>query len=280
MGCRIAFDKVYYNYHDRHGAVVCALSDVSLCINQGEFVAVIGHNGSGKSTLAKHINALLVPTKGCVVVNGVDTKEPDKIWDIRKQVAFVFQNPENQLVASTVEEDVAFGPENVGLPSGVIRERVDEALDAVGMYSYSKKPTHALSGGQKQRIAIAGALALHPECIVLDEPTAMLDPQGRISVMESISKLKSRYDSTIVLVTHNMEEAARADRVVVMDSGHIAMSGPPEEVFSEIEMLTQLGVGVPPLKQIIASLQSKGINISKNVMSISDLVDVICQYNS
>lgn len=243
------------------------LKDINLVIPKGQFVAVLGHNGSGKSTLAKHFNGILVGNSGKVYVNGIDTADDDKIYDIRQTVGMVFQNPDNQLVATIVEEDVAFAPENLGLPPDQIRERVDEALNAVDMYKYRLHSAHQLSGGQKQRIAIAGVIAMRPECIVLDEPTAMLDPKGRKSVMKTIKRLNSEFGITIVLITHYMEEAAQAERVVVMDNGSIIMDDVPKKIFSQVDRLNEVGLDVPQVTQLAYELKKGGIDISLEVLT-------------
>jgi energy-coupling factor transport system ATP-binding protein len=230
-----------------------ALKGVSLHIKKGEFVAILGHNGSGKSTLAKHFNALLTPTDGKCVVDGIDTAEESRVFDVRSNVGMVFQNPDNQIVSSVVEEDVAFAPENLGVPPEEIRRRVDDALDVVGMREYAKHASHLLSGGQKQRVAIAGVLAMQPSCIVLDEPTAMLDPRGRKSVLNTLESLHKR-GFTIVIITHNMHEATLAERIIIMNSGEIAMSGTPREVYARTEVLTRAGLELPQIAQLMSNL--------------------------
>lgn len=249
-----------------------ALRGVNLTINEGEFVAVLGHNGSGKSTLAKHLNGILVPTSGSVLVDGIDTRDEDKIFDVRSQVGMVFQNPDNQIVATIVEEDVAFALENLGVPPGEIRERVDEALKTVGMYDYRLKPPHKLSGGQKQRVAIAGVLAMHPKCIVLDEPTAMLDPKGRAQVLDTIVRLAHDEGKTIVLITHFMEEAALCDRIVVMNDGAVMCDGTPKEVFAQSEALTRVGLDVPAVTKMCIGLSQSGLEIEPNIISHDEAV--------
>jgi len=256
---------------------IWALEEVNLEIKQGEFVAILGHNGSGKSTMAKLINALLLPDSGDVIVNGMNTKDDDNLWTIRQTAGMVFQNPDNQLVATIVEEDVAFGPENQGVEPLEIRKRVDDALKAVDMYDYRKRPPHLLSGGQKQRIAIAGVLALHSDCIVLDEPTAMLDPSGRKEVLETITKLNREEKKTVVLITHFMDEAVMADRVIVMDQGRIQLEGTPKEVFSNVERIKKFGLDVPQVTDLAHRLIEKGIVIQKDIIKIEELVDALCQ---
>ena len=253
-----------------------AVDGVSINIKKGQFTAIIGHNGSGKSTLAKLINSLLLPTEGKIFVNDMDTSDDSKLWDIRQTAGMVFQNPDNQLVATIVEEDIAFGPENQGVEPIEIRRRVDEALKSVGMYEYRKRPPHLLSGGQKQRIAIAGILALNSECIVLDEPTAMLDPSGRIEVMETLKKL-NREGKTILLITHYMDEAVDADRVVVMDKGKIKLDGTPKEVFRNLEEIKKFGLDVPQVTELAQSLVKEGIELPSDIIHIKELVDALCQ---
>lgn len=262
-----------YPITDDEGNVVGGnkvLKEINLEIPKGQFLAVLGHNGSGKSTLAKHFNGILLGNSGKVFVNGIDTADDNKIYDIRQTVGMVFQNPDNQLVATIVEEDVAFAPENLGLPPEQIRERVDEALNAVDMYKYRLHSAHQLSGGQKQRIAIAGVIAMRPECIVLDEPTAMLDPKGRKSIMKTIKRLNSEFGITIVLITHYMDEAAQAERVVVMDGGRIIMDDVPQRIFSQVDRLTEVGLDVPQVTQLAYELKKEGIDISLEVLTEED----------
>lgn len=256
------------------------LEDITLDIPKGQFVAVLGHNGSGKSTLAKHFNGILLGNSGKVFVNGIDTADDDRIYDVRQTVGMVFQNPDNQLVATIVEEDVAFAPENLGLPPQQIRERVDEALNAVDMYKYRLHSAHQLSGGQKQRIAIAGVIAMRPQCIVLDEPTAMLDPKGRKSVMRTIKRLNSELGITIVLITHYMDEAAQAQRVVVMDNGKIIMDDEPKKIFSQVERLTQVGLDVPQVTQLAYELKKEGVDISLEVLTEEEMLAEISRVMS
>ena len=248
------------------------LENITLDIPKGQFTAILGHNGSGKSTLAKHFNGMLLGNSGKVYVNGIDTADDDKIYDVRQTVGMVFQNPDNQLVATIVEEDVAFAPENLGLPPAQIRERVDEALNAVDMYKYRLHSAHQLSGGQKQRVAIAGVIAMRPECIVLDEPTAMLDPKGRKSVMKTIKRLNSEFGITIVLITHYMDEAAQADRVVVMDSGRVIMDDAPKKIFSQVDRLTGVGLDVPQVTQLAYELRKEGVDISLEVLAEEEML--------
>jgi len=255
-----------------------ALDGVDIYISRGEFVAVLGHNGSGKSTLAKQINCLLLPSSGTVWVKGISTVDDAKTWDIRSSVGMVFQNPDNQIIATIVEDDVAFGAENLGISPAEIRRRVDEALSMVGMTEYAANPPHYLSGGQKQRIAIAGILAMRPDIIVLDEPTAMLDPIGRREVMEVVKTLNKQENITIIFITHFMDEAAQADRIIVMDDGKVAMEGSPHEVFSQIDALKAIGLDVPQCTEIAAQLRRSGISLPQNILTIDELVEAICQY--
>lgn len=248
------------------------LENITLDIPKGQFTAILGHNGSGKSTLAKHFNGMLLGNSGKVYVNGIDTADDDKIYDVRQTVGMVFQNPDNQLVATIVEEDVAFAPENLGLPPAQIRERVDEALNAVDMYKYRLHSAYQLSGGQKQRVAIAGVIAMRPECIVLDEPTAMLDPKGRKSVMKTIKRLNSEFGITIVLITHYMDEAAQADRVVVMDSGRVIMDDAPKKIFSQVDRLTGVGLDVPQVTQLAYELRKEGVDVSLEVLTEEEML--------
>lgn len=249
-----------------------ALDGVTLGIGKGEFVALLGHNGCGKSTLAKQLNALLLPSGGVVYVDAMDTRDGSLTFEIRRQVGLVQQNPDNQLVASVVEEDVAFGPENIGIPPAEIRERVDAALQAVGMYEYREQAPHKLSGGQKQRIAIAGILAMEPACIVLDEPTAMLDPRGRQEVLETVWKLNREKGITVVLITHYMEEAAQADRVVVMDRGKVLLDGTPREVFSQVDLLQEHALDVPQATELLALLRREGCEMRDDVLTVEECV--------
>lgn len=253
------------------------LNSIDLKVDKGEFVVIIGHNGSGKSTLAKLMNGILIPDAGEILINGMSTNNQEKIWDIRSTAGMVFQNPDNQIVATVVEEDVAFGPENLGIPTEEIRERVDWALDIVGMKQFSKKPPHLLSGGQKQRIAIAGVLAMHPKCIILDEPTAMLDPSGRREVVNTVEKLSKEEKITIVHITHFMEEAINADRVIVMDGGNIVLQGKPIEVFTQIDKLKEIGLDVPYVTILARELRESGVEISQEILSVEEMVMELCQ---
>lgn len=259
-----------------YSANMAALKGINLTINEGEFVVIIGSNGSGKSTLAKLLNVLLVPTGGSIQVDGLDTTDPDNVWEIRQRVGMVFQNPDNQLVAATVEEDIAFGPENLGVPPKEIRKRVDEALQLVGMDGYQKHAPHNLSGGQKQRIAIAGVIAMLPKCIVLDEPTAMLDPHGRREVVETVTRLNRNQRKTIVYITHYMEEAVGADRIVVMSNGEIMLQGTPAEVFQEVDKLKSYQLDVPPITELAYELNKSGVDLPKGILSVEELVEKLC----
>ena len=264
----------YDNYEEKKLPPV-VWEDISLDVQPGEFVAVLGHNGSGKSTLAKHFNAILLPTSGTVYVGGIDTKEEDRLYDIRQTAGMVFQNPDNQLVATIVEEDVAFALENLGVPPEEIRRRVDESLKAVGMYEYREHSPHQLSGGQKQRVAIAGIIAMRPKCIVLDEPTAMLDPQGRREVLQTIRQLGDQFGITVVLITHYMDEAARCDRVVVVDNGKIILDGIPRKVFSHVEQLKSVGLDVPQVTELAWLLRQDGYDLPDDIIFEEECVQAI-----
>ncbi len=270
--------EVSYAYRSEN-SIAPALSGVSLAIGRGEFVAVIGHNGSGKSTFAKHINALYLPDSGQVLVDGMDTKDEARVWDIRRTAGMVFQNPDNQLVATIVEEDVAFGPENLGVPSAEIRQRVDEALETVGMGDFKDRAPHMLSGGQKQRVAIAGVLAMKPDIIVFDEPTAMLDPEGRAEVLQTIRELHEA-GKTILLITHYMEEALGADRVVIMTGGQVTLSGTPREVFGNEPALLEAGLSAPPHIALYHSLKKSGVDLGECPLTIDEFVEKLCQLRS
>lgn len=273
----ICFSDVSFTYAKTQGGESwAALQDVNLEIWEREFVAVLGHNGSGKSTLAKHVNALLTPTSGRVVVAGLDTTDQEKVWEIRQKVGMVFQNPDNQLVATTVEEDVAFGPENLGIPSAEIRRRVTESLEAVDMLPYRLHSPHQLSGGQKQRVAIAGMIAMRPQCIVLDEPTAMLDPEGRREVMSTIHRLNREDGITVLHITHHMDEVIGADRVIVMDQGRIVLVGSPKEVFSQVELLRQLHLDVPQVTDLAQRLRNRGYSIPQGTLTVNEMVMHLC----
>ena len=262
-------------YTDTENNEVLALDKVNLAIRPGEFVAVIGTNGSGKSTLARHLNALLLPSEGTVKIQGMDTLDETKLWEIRQNVGMVFQNPDNQIVAAVVEEDVAFGPENIGVPPEEIRQRVEDALKAVGMTEYRARAPHLLSGGQKQRVAIAGTLALGSNCIVLDEPTAMLDPQGRKEIVGTVRKLNKEKHITVVYITHNMVEAIHADRVVVMKKGRILFQGTPQEVFSRVEELEELGLEAPLAAKVAFELRKTGMKLPQGIITNEDLAQAL-----
>lgn len=272
----IKLDHMSHTYEDENGQTVYALKDISLEIQPGEFVAVIGTNGSGKSTLAKHFNVLLVPTEGTCEVLGMRTDDPANLWKIRQNVGMVFQNPDNQIVAAVVEEDVAFGPENLGVPPEEIRQRVSDALARVRMTAFAKHGPHLLSGGQKQRVAIAGILAMQSRCIVLDEPTAMLDPVGRKEVMDTIRQLNQE-GITVIIITHFMEEAVQAGRVIVIHNGEVKMDGTPREVFTHVDELLELGLDVPVPAELAARLRRKGIPIEGSIISKEELGDALCQ---
>lgn len=252
------------------------INGVNLNIKEGEFVALLGHNGSGKSTLAKLINALFIPKKGQVLVDGFDTKDDKSVWDIRSRAGMVFQNPDNQLVATVVEDDVAFGPENLGIESSEIRKRVDKALESVNMEDFKKNSPHLLSGGQKQRVAIAGILAMSPTYIILDEPTAMLDPSGRKEVMDTVLKLNKEQGKTIILITHYMDEAAMADRLIIMEKGSIILQGKPREVFSHVDEIKKIGLDVPQVTELAFDLIKQGFNIRNDVLTVEELVEQVC----
>ncbi len=263
----IQTNNLRFSYTTAAGAAPSVLDGVDLEIEEGSFVAVLGHNGSGKSTLAKHMNAILLPTGGAVYVDGMDTADDEKLLDIRRTVGMVFQNPDNQIVANVVEEDVAFAPENLGVPPREIRQRVDEALKAVGMYEYREHAPHLLSGGQKQRVAIAGVIAMQPRCIVLDEPTAMLDPVGRREVIDTVKKLNRASGVTVVLITHHMDEAAQADRLIVMSKGKIVADGAPNAVFSDVEGLKAVGLTVPETVELCWQLRQDGLDLPLDALS-------------
>lgn len=276
----IKTDQLVYEYirRDEDGNVEGinrAVDDVTLDIEQGDFIAILGHNGSGKSTLAKHMNAILCPTEGCIWVDGRDTREEENIWDVRQTAGMVFQNPDNQIIGQVVEEDVGFGPENMGIPTAEIWQRVEESLKAVGMYEFRKYSPNKLSGGQKQRVSIAGVLAMHPKCIVLDEPTAMLDPNGRKEVIRAIRALNDVENVTVILITHYMEEIIYANKVFVMDSGRIAMQGTPREIFSDVEKIKSLRLDVPQVTLLAYELQKRGIMLPDGILNTKELTEAI-----
>lgn len=274
---KLVFD---YDKRDEEGNVIGthrAIDSVDFKVKPGQFVAILGHNGSGKSTLAKHINAILVPSEGTMWVNGKDTKKPENLWDVRQSAGMVFQNPDNQIIGTVVEEDVGFGPENLGVPTDVIWERVEESLAAVGMLEYRNASPNKLSGGQKQRVAIAGVVAMRPKCIVLDEPTAMLDPSGRREVLNTVEELRRREQVTVILITHYMEEVIDADYVIVMDKGHIVMEGTPREIFSQVEQLKAYRLDVPQVTMLAYELKQRGVELPDGILKMEELVDALCQ---
>lgn len=272
----IRFENVTYKYSTGgEEKELVAVSNINLSVKKGEYLVILGHNGSGKSTLAKLMNGLLLPTEGNVYVNGMNTKDEDKIWKIREMAGMVFQNPDNQIVATIVEEDVAFGPENLGIPPEEIRRRVDKALEIVEMAEYKKHAPHLLSGGQKQRVAIAGILAMKPECIILDEPTAMLDPVGRTEVINTLKKLNKEEKKTIIHITHYMDEAVEADRLLIMEKGKIIMEGTPKEIFSQVDKVKQLGLDVPQVTELAYELRKEGFNVPCDILTVEELVNAL-----
>lgn len=272
----IKIEDVTYEYKSLiDDSIQQAVKEINIEVKEGEFLVILGHNGSGKSTLAKLMNGLLIPTRGNVYVMGMNTKDNDKIWDIREKAGMVFQNPDNQIVATIVEEDVAFGPENLGVLPAEIRRRVDESLAIVEMTEYKKHAPHLLSGGQKQRVAIAGILAMKPDCIIFDEPTAMLDPTGRIEVMNTIKRLNKDEHKTIVLITHYMDEAVEGDRILVMEQGEIVMEGTPKEIFKQVEKIKELGLDVPQVTELVYELRKEGLNLREDILSIEELVELL-----
>lgn len=274
----IEVNNLSFFYENDEGQSERVLNNINLKINDGEFVAVLGHNGSGKSTFAKHLNAILTPDSGCIYIDGVSTSDEEMLWHIRSRVGMVFQNPDNQIVASVVEEDVAFAPENLGVPPLEIRKRVDDALEAVDMLRFKNHSPHMLSGGQKQRVAIAGIIAMKPSIIVMDEPTAMLDPIGRREVMKTIEDLNTKYNITIVLITHNMDEAVKAKRVVVIDGGNILIDDTPKNVFKNVEMLKSIGLDVPQVTMLAYKLRQNGIEISDDILTVDECTQEIFDY--
>ena len=254
-----------------------AIDNLNLEVKQGEFVAIIGHNGSGKSTLSKNLNAILVPTQGDIYIDGMNTKDESKLWNIRQTAGMVFQNPDNQIVATIVEEDVAFGPENLGVEPTLIRERVEDALKSVGIYELKDRQPHLLSGGQKQRVAIAGIIAMRPKCIIFDEATAMLDPSGRKEVMNVIKKLNKEENITTLHITHYMEEAVQADRVVVVDKGKKLLEGTPKEVFKNVDLLKKIGLDVPYMTELASLLREEGLDLDDDILTVDEMVDKLCQ---
>ncbi|MFQ9516537.1 MAG: energy-coupling factor transporter ATPase [Eubacterium sp.] len=268
----IKIKNLIHDYIDDEEKTVRAINNVSIDVKEGQFIAILGHNGSGKSSLAKHMNALLMPTEGTIWVDGIDTKDEKCIWEIRQTAGMVFQNPDNQIVSTMVEEDVAFGPENMAVPTGEIWKRVERALGAVNMTAFRHKSPLKLSGGQKQRVAIAGIIAMEPKCIVLDEPTAMLDPVGRSEVLETLHELNSEKGITIILITHHMNEAIRADKIFVMDKGKLVMEGTPKEVFSKVDEIKSYGLEVPQVTELGHMLKQSGLNIEDGILSVEELM--------
>ena len=278
MSNMIESNKLTFYYPAEEGReAVAALHEVSLSIEKGSFTVILGHNGSGKSTLAKHMNAVLLPSAGKVYIEGMDSMDEALLLEIRRRVGMVFQNPDNQIVANVVEEDVAFAPENLGVPTAEIRQRVDDALAAVGMSEFTRHAPHLLSGGQKQRVAIAGVIAMRPECIVLDEATAMLDPMGRQEVLSTIHKLNRERGITVVLITHHMNEAAEADRLIVMNAGQVALDGAPREIFQKVEELRSIGLTVPNTVELLYKLRKHGMDLPLDAISVEECADAICR---
>lgn len=278
----IQTEKLVYEYdkRDEEGNVIGrsrAIDEVDIEVKEGQLIAILGHNGSGKSTLAKHINAILTPTEGTVWVDGRNTKEPEELWNVRQSAGMVFQNPDNQIIGTVVEEDVGFGPENLGVPTDEIWKRVEESLKAVGMLSFRHHSPNKLSGGQKQRVAIAGVVAMEPKCIVLDEPTAMLDPAGRMEVLKTVQKLREKKKVTVILITHYMEEVIDADKVYVMDHGHVVMEGTPREVFSRVDELKSYRLDVPQMTILADELRTRGLAIPRGILRREELVGYLCQ---
>lgn len=271
----IKFDNVSFAYDSEEEQPIRAVNDFSLTVPEGQFMAILGHNGCGKSTVAKLVNGILVPTKGKVTVAGMDTSDEDKTVDIRRKVGMVFQNPDNQIVATIVEDDVAFGPENLGVEPSEIRKAVDAALKAVGMYEFRKREPHRLSGGQKQRVAIAGVIAMNTKCIVMDEPTAMLDPQGRKEVIDTVMKLNKEFGITVILITHFMDEAVKADRVVVMDDGCIALDSTPKQVFKNVEKIKALGLDVPQATELVYRLRKRGMKLPDDILDENECAEAV-----
>lgn len=272
---KLCFDYMKYGEDDSKIEKARAIDDVTLDIKKGDFIAILGHNGSGKSTLAKHMNALLVPTEGTMWVDDIDTRGEEEIWKIRQIAGMVFQNPDNQIIGTVVEEDVGFGPENIGVPTDEIWERVNDSLTKVGMLKHRKKSPNRLSGGQKQRVAIAGVIAMQPECIVMDEPTAMLDPTGRRDVLRTVHELNKKLGITVILITHYMEEVIDADHVFVMDSGHVVMQGTPREIFSEVEKLKKYRLDVPQVTELAYELRKSGVDIPAGILTREELVEAL-----
>ncbi|MFB0917915.1 MAG: energy-coupling factor transporter ATPase [Clostridiaceae bacterium] len=282
----IETNHLYHYYQDyeenpseekKNEVIKYSLEDINLEIPKGQFICILGHNGSGKSTLAKHMNALLLPTAGKIYVDGIDATDPNNTWEVRSRAGMVFQNPDNQMVATIVEEDVAFGCENLGIPPAEIRKRVDSALKEVGMYEYRKHAPHLLSGGQKQRVAIAGILAMRPQCIIFDEPTAMLDPSGRREVMDTVMELNKEFGITVVHITHYMEEAVHADRIVIIEEGKIVSDDTPVNVFSDVEKVKGIGLDVPQVTEVAYLLKKAGLDVDTHILTNEELVERLCQ---
>ncbi len=271
----LVFDYIRRDEEGNVEGIITAVDNVSLSVKQGDFIAILGHNGSGKSTLAKHFNAILYPTEGTVFVDGMDTRDDEKLWDVRREAGMVFQNPDNQIIGQIVEEDVGFGPENLGVPTEEIWQRVEESLKAVGMYEFRKYAPGKLSGGQKQRVSIAGVIAMHPKCIVLDEPTAMLDPLGRKEVIRAVRALNDVEGITIILITHYMEEIIHADKVFVMDQGKVALQGTPRDIFSQVEKLKELRLDVPQVTMLAHELREKGLDIPEGILTKEELIEAL-----
>ncbi len=276
-GSGLVYEYRKYGEDGEVAAVTRAVDGVSLDVKRGDFVAILGHNGSGKSTLAKHINAILTPDEGTLYVDGMDTSEEKNLWNVRQSAGMVFQNPDNQIIGTVVEEDVGFGPENMGISTEEIWERVEESLKCVGMWEYRKKSPNKLSGGQKQRVAIAGVVAMHPKCIVLDEPTAMLDPTGRKEVLRTVRALNQVEDVTVLLITHYMEEVIYADKVLVMDEGKVVMQGTPREIFSQVEQLQKYRLDVPQVTLLAHELKKAGLPVPDGVLTVDELVEELCR---
>lgn len=271
----LVFDYIRRDEEGNVEGITTAVDNVSLSVKQGDFIAILGHNGSGKSTLAKHFNAILYPTEGTVFVDGMDTRDDEKLWDVRREAGMVFQNPDNQIIGQIVEEDVGFGPENLGVPTEEIWQRVEESLKAVGMYEFRKYAPGKLSGGQKQRVSIAGVIAMHPKCIVLDEPTAMLDPLGRKEVIRAVRALNDVEGITVILITHYMEEIIHADKVFVMDQGKVALQGTPRKIFSQVEKLKELRLDVPQVTMLAHELREKGLDIPEGILTKEELIEAL-----
>lgn len=273
---KLGFDYFKYKEEGQEPEVYRAIDEVNLDIEPGQFIAVLGHNGSGKSTLAKHMNALLVPTEGTLWVDGIDTSSEEDLWKVRQKAGMVFQNPDNQIIGTVVEEDVGFGPENMGVPTEDIWKRVEDSLKAVGMLGFRDKSPNKLSGGQKQRVAIAGVVAMKPKCIVLDEPTAMLDPNGRKEVLKAVRTLNQKEGVTVILITHYMEEVVYADKVYVMDGGHVVLTGTPRDIFSQVEELKKYRLDVPQVTLLAHELKKAGVDIPEGILTIDELVNALC----